>query len=287
MDFLHTVLDLFLHLDQHLNEWAGALGPWLYAGALPDRLLRDRPGGDALPAGRLAALRGRRARLDRGLAALAAADRRRCCVTAAVLGDAVNYAIGHYLGPMVFTSERSRLLNREAPRAHARVLRATRRQDDLPRALRADRAHLRALRRRHRPHELPRASRSTTSRARSPGCSRFLLAGYCFGQIPTVKRNFHIVILAIIVISLLPVVIEYLRARRAPARVSPIPASRREAAGGGLRRMARRSFFRERVPDVEFLPSREQTTCGPAALYFAVAHHPAASRGPACILDRG
>ena len=34
----------------------------------------------------------------------------------------------------------------------------------------------------------------------------FLLAGYWFGQIPTVKRNFHIVILAIIVISILPMV---------------------------------------------------------------------------------
>ena len=29
-----------------------------------------------------------------------------------MLGDAVNYAIGHYLGPMVFSSDRARLLNR-------------------------------------------------------------------------------------------------------------------------------------------------------------------------------
>jgi membrane-associated protein len=43
----------------------------------------------------------------------------------------------------------------------------------------------------------------------------FLLAGYFFGQIPTVKRNFHIVIVAIIVISILPIVFEFLRARRA------------------------------------------------------------------------
>ena len=43
----------------------------------------------------------------------------------------------------------------------------------------------------------------------------FLLAGYCFGQLPAVKRNFHLVIVAIIVISLLPMVFEFLRARRA------------------------------------------------------------------------
>ena len=49
----------------------------------------------------------------------------------------------------------------------------------------------------------------------------FLLAGYWFGQLPAIKRNFHIVILAIIVISVLPMVFEYLRARRAPAAARP------------------------------------------------------------------
>ena len=44
----------------------------------------------------------------------------------------------------------------------------------------------------------------------------FLLAGYWFGQIPTVKRNFHIVIVAIVVISVLPIVVEYARAKRRP-----------------------------------------------------------------------
>ena len=42
----------------------------------------------------------------------------------------------------------------------------------------------------------------------------FLLAGYFFGNIPTIKTNFHIVILVIIVLSVLPVVIEFFKARR-------------------------------------------------------------------------
>jgi len=42
----------------------------------------------------------------------------------------------------------------------------------------------------------------------------FLSAGYWFGQLPTVKRNFHVVIVAIIVISVMPMVFEWLRARR-------------------------------------------------------------------------
>jgi membrane-associated protein len=44
----------------------------------------------------------------------------------------------------------------------------------------------------------------------------FIAAGYFFGNIPVVKDNFSLVILAIIVISVLPGVIEYLRARSAP-----------------------------------------------------------------------
>jgi membrane-associated protein len=45
----------------------------------------------------------------------------------------------------------------------------------------------------------------------------FLLAGYFFGQLPAVKRNFQFVILGIIVISLIPVVTEFLKARRQAA----------------------------------------------------------------------
>jgi membrane-associated protein len=45
----------------------------------------------------------------------------------------------------------------------------------------------------------------------------FLLGGYWFGQLPAVKRNFHVVIAAIIVISLMPMLLEWLRTRRASA----------------------------------------------------------------------
>ena len=43
----------------------------------------------------------------------------------------------------------------------------------------------------------------------------FLFAGYWFGGTEIVKRNFHLIILAIIIISVMPMVIEYFRARRA------------------------------------------------------------------------
>ena len=41
----------------------------------------------------------------------------------------------------------------------------------------------------------------------------FLWGGFWFGSRPWVKKQFHIVILAIVVISVLPMVVEYLRAR--------------------------------------------------------------------------
>ena len=49
-----------------------------------------------------------------------------------------------------------------------------------------------------------------------------LFAGYFFGNLPFVKKNFSLVILAIIVVSLLPAVVEYLRHRAAGRRATSV-----------------------------------------------------------------
>src|SRR5262245_21813933 len=109
---LSKVVDVFLHLDRHLNEWAADLGPWTYVvlfliifaetGLVVTPFL---PGDSLLFAvGALAALDG--SPLNVHLVAL-------MLFVAAVLGDASNYAIGHRVGPQVFHSEGSRLLNKE------------------------------------------------------------------------------------------------------------------------------------------------------------------------------
>src|SRR3990172_1177987 len=111
MDSVSQLVDLFLHLDAHLAEWAGVIGPWLYVllflivfcetGLVVTPFL---PGDSLLfAAGALCALDGSPLAVDL-LAPL--------LIAAAVAGDALNYAIGSYLGPAVFSSERSRWLHR-------------------------------------------------------------------------------------------------------------------------------------------------------------------------------
>jgi membrane-associated protein len=214
MEILQQVLDLFLHLDAHVNEWAGVLGPWLYAvlfliifcetGLVVTPFL---PGDSLLFAvGALLSLEGSPLSLPLMAGLL---------ITAAILGDAVNYAIGNYLGPMVFSSERSRLLNpRHLQRTHEFYERHGGKTIFLARFVPIVRTFAPFVAGIGRMTYAHFAVYNVTGAA--TWVLSFLLAGYYFGQIPTVKRNFHIVIVAIIVISVLPMVLEYLRARRTP-----------------------------------------------------------------------
>ncbi|MEK7781451.1 MAG: hypothetical protein AAB370_08120, partial [Verrucomicrobiota bacterium] len=50
-----------------------------------------------------------------------------------------------------------------------------------------------------------------------------LPAGYFFGNLPWVKKNFSVVVLAIIILSILPAVIEFLRERNRLKKVASSP----------------------------------------------------------------
>src|SRR5206468_10871154 len=97
MELLRQALDIFFHLDRHLNAWAGDLGAWLYGvlflvvfcetGLVVTPFL---PGDSLLFAvGALATKSG--SPIDLPLVAIV-------MCAAAVLGDAVNYAIGWRVG---------------------------------------------------------------------------------------------------------------------------------------------------------------------------------------------
>src|SRR5262245_10666795 len=218
MEFLREVLDVVLHLDAHLNEWAADLGPWTYVllfaivfcetGLVVTPFL---PGDSLLFAvGALAATEG---------SPIGVYSVGLLLILAAVLGDAVNYSIGKYVGPKVFARESSRLLNKE---------------------------HLVRTQRFYEKHggktiiiarfvPIVRTFAPFVAGIGQMQYRRFALfnvtggiawvvlfigAGNLFGNLPWVKERFHYVILGIIVISILPGVIEWWRARAEAKRAA-------------------------------------------------------------------
>jgi len=206
------IIDVFLHLDVHLNEWAGALGLWLYVvlflivfcetGLVVTPFL---PGDSLLFAvGALLSVPGTPLSLSAMVVLL--------CI-AAVLGDAVNYTIGYRVGPRVFTSETSWLLNKEHL---VRTQHFYEKYGGKTIVL----ARFMPIVRTFAPFvagigqmNYPRFAMFNVTGGIAWVCS-FLFAGYFFGAVPVVKRNFHLVIVAIVIISVLPPIFEYLRARR-------------------------------------------------------------------------
>jgi membrane-associated protein len=212
MEYLQQAYDLFFHLDQHLNEWAGMLGPWLYVvlfaivfcetGLVVTPFL---PGDSLLFAvGALAAIEGSPMDL-RVITVL-------LCI-AAIAGDAVNYSVGYYVGPKVFSSEGSRLLNKE------HLLR-TQRFYEKHGGKTIILARFMPIIRTFAPFVagIGKMRYARFAMFNIVGgitwVALFLLAGFFFGNVPVIKRNFHYVILAIVIISVLPPVVEFLRARR-------------------------------------------------------------------------
>jgi len=226
MQFVHWFIDVFLHLDQHLVEWANQFGPWLYVilfvvvfcetGLVVTPFL---PGDSLLFAvGALTALDDSPLSLPGVIGLL---------IVAGVLGDAVNYAIGRRIGPKVFSREDSWLLNKQhLLRTHAFYERHGGKTIVFARFIPIVRtfapfvAGVGAMGyRRFALYNVAGAVAWVTL---------FTLLGYFFGQTPFVKRNFQIVILAIIVISVLPMVVEYLRPRATSRR----PTSMAEPVNG-------------------------------------------------------
>lgn len=112
MEFLQTTIDIFLHLDQHLNQWAGSLGVWLYVVLFliifceTGLVVMPYLPGDSLlfAVGALTATAGSPIEVLPICVLL--------CV-AAILGDAVNYAAGFWVGPKIFYKEDSRWFNKK------------------------------------------------------------------------------------------------------------------------------------------------------------------------------
>ncbi|HVW19781.1 MAG TPA: DedA family protein [Opitutaceae bacterium] len=211
---MKELLDYVLHVDVHLAGFIAHYGVWTYG--LLFLIIFAETGfvvtpflpGDSLlfAAGALCAGTVLNVHL---LAAL-------LCV-AAVGGNLVNYAVGAYLGPKVFSREDSWLLRRKhLDRAHAFFERYGGRSVILSRFMPIIRTFVPFV-----------AGVGRMPYARFflfnliGGCAwicLLLYLGWGFGGTEVVRKNFSLVVVAIIAISLLPIALEALRAWRGGRR---------------------------------------------------------------------
>jgi membrane-associated protein len=212
MELFTLFVDIVVNLDEHLQAWVAAYGAWIYlilflivfceTGLVVTPFL---PGDSLLfVAGTIAAAGGMNVHL---LVVL--------LIIAAILGDAVNYAFGRYVGPRVFSQQQSRWLNpRHLQRAHAFYEKHGGKTIVIARFV--------PIVRTYAPFVAGAASMTYPKFAfyNVSGAILWVVslayAGYFFGNLPLIKDNLSLVIIGIIVLSIMPGVIEVLRQRRAP-----------------------------------------------------------------------
>ena len=209
MELVAALWDFIVHLDAHLAAFIARHGAWVYGllflivfcetGLVVTPFL---PGDSLLfVVGTLAAAGGMDIGLVMGL-----------LVTAALCGDNVNYWIGRWAGPKVFRYEDARWLNRRhLERTHAFYERHGGKAIIIARFVPIVRTYVPFV-----------AGIGAMPYARflafSVGgaalwvCS-LSLAGYWFGNIPAVKENLAAVIVVIVLLSVTPIAVEFLRAR--------------------------------------------------------------------------
>jgi len=208
---MSQMLDIILHLDTHLLSWIALFGPWFYVimflvifcetGLVVTPFL---PGDSLLfTLGALAAVDNG---LDVGLLLIS-------LTIAGILGDTVNYQIGKYLGVKVFERE-----NRFFKKQYL----------DQTKEFYARWGSFTVVAARFAP--IARTFAPFVAGVGSMNYKRFIsyniigaiswvftfiLAGYFFGNLPLVKRNFHIVIFGVIFVSILPMLVPWIKSKLA------------------------------------------------------------------------
>lgn len=206
MDWLRLGVDFFLHLDQHLARITGDYGIWTYlilfvvvfceTGLVVTPFL---PGDSLLFAAGAIAQTG----------SLNVFWLFVLLSVAAILGDTVNYWIGHYIGPRAFSGEYRFLRKEYLDRTHRFFERHGGKTIILARFVPIIRTFAPFV-----------AGIGAMNYAKFilynvvggvAWVAMFVFAGYKLAE--KLEGRFHWIILAIIVISVLPMVVEYLRAR--------------------------------------------------------------------------
>lgn len=194
-------IDIMLHLDQHIPQWISYFGPWLYV--ILFLIIFAETGlvvTPFLPGDSLLFAIGAFTTVQNGL------DLWTILISltiAGIIGDSVNYQIGKYLGPKVFERESRFFKKKYLTQTHT-------------------------FYEKWGPFTIVAARFAPIVRTFAPFVAgigtmnykkfltynvfgsilwvfTFVLAGHFFGNLPIVKRNFHIVIFGVIGVSLIPI----------------------------------------------------------------------------------
>lgn len=216
MDVILFIIDFILHIDVHLAELVAEYGVWVYAilflilfcetGLVVTPFL---PGDSLLfVAGALASLPGND--LNVHLMVL-------LMIIAAILGDAVNYTIGRLFGDKLFSNPDSKIFRRSyLDKTHAFYARHGGKTIILARFVPIVRTFAPFV------AGMGKMSYRHFAAYNVIGALVWVLlftyAGYFFGTLPFVQENLKLLIVAIIIVSILPGVVEVIRHKRAAAR---------------------------------------------------------------------
>ena len=210
MELIHQVIDIVLHLDTHLQSLTTHYGSWVYVilflivfmetGLVVTPFL---PGDSLLfAAGSIAAITS----LNVHWLAIS-------LTIAAILGDSLNYAIGKWVGPKVFTQEKSLFFNKDyLMRAEAFYEKYGAKAIIIARFIPIIRTFAPFVAgigimqyKRFLAYNIIGAILWVYS---------FLYVSYFFGNLPVIKENFSIIVLVIIVLSILPALVDFYRQKK-------------------------------------------------------------------------
>jgi membrane-associated protein len=208
MTFFQTLIDLFLHLDKNLAHIISQYGSLVYGllflivfmetGFVVTPFL---PGDSLLfVAGALSATGAMHIGIVYPL-----------LLIAAILGDTVNYWAGHYVGPKIFEKD-SKLIKKaylhKAQHFYDKYGGSAILIGRFVPIVRTFAPFIAGIAKMNYKNFL-----IYNVVGAFVWVSIFLFAGYLFGNLPFVKENFHYVVVVIIILSVAPIVYEYLHAK--------------------------------------------------------------------------
>ncbi len=213
MDGMTQFIDIILHLDQHLLAWMSLFGPWIYL--ILFLIIFCETGlvvTPFLPGDSLLFALGALAALENGLNLWVLL----LSLTAAgIIGDTVNYHLGKKLGAKVFDKDSRFFKKKHLADTQAFYARWG--------SLTIIAARFAPFARTFAPFVAGIGSMnykkflSYNVIGAILWVFTFILAGYFFGNLPVVKRNFHIIIFGVIGVSMLPMVIPWVKSKLKPA----------------------------------------------------------------------